>query len=99
MRAWRAGRYGEFADVLEIDAVPVPEPGDGTLVRVEAAALNYADILHIAGSYQERIPPPFTPGLEVAGVTAAGERVFGPVAPPHGGFAEYAVLRTTWPFS
>lgn len=99
MRAWRVPRYGPFGDVLEVADVPRPEPGAGeTRVRVAAAALNFADILHVAGEYQERIPPPFTPGLEVAGVTDDGRRVFGPVALPHGGFAEEAVLRTTWPW-
>ncbi|GLZ43939.1 oxidoreductase [Actinomycetospora sp. NBRC 106375] len=99
MRAWRVPRYGPFADVLEVGDVPRPEPGAGeTRVRVAAAALNFADILHTAGEYQERVPPPFTPGLEVAGVTDDGRRVFGPVALPHGGFAEEAVLRTTWPW-
>ncbi|GAA4738812.1 NADPH:quinone oxidoreductase family protein [Actinomycetospora chibensis] len=98
MRAWRVPRYGPFDEVLEIADVPRPPAADGTRVRVEAAALNFADILHTAGEYQERVPPPFTPGLEVAGVTDDGRRVFGPVALPHGGFAEEAVLRTTWPW-
>ncbi|MEJ2859554.1 NADPH:quinone oxidoreductase family protein [Actinomycetospora flava] len=99
MRAWRVPRYGPFGEVLEVADVPRPEPGPGeTRVRVAAAALNFADILHTAGEYQERVPPPFTPGLEVAGTTDDGRRVFGPVALPHGGFAEEAVLRTTWPW-
>jgi NADPH:quinone reductase len=99
MRAWRVPRNGPFARVLEVADVPRPEPAAGeTRVRVAAAALNFADILHIAGEYQERTALPFTPGLEVAGVTDDGRRVFGPVALPHGGFAEEAVLRTTWPW-
>jgi NADPH2:quinone reductase len=99
MRAWRVPRYGPFAEVLEVADVPRPEPGPGeTRVRVAAAALNFADILHVAGEYQERIPPPFTPGLEVAGTTDDGRRVFGPVSLPHGGFAQEALLRTTWPW-
>ncbi|GAA4926261.1 NADPH2:quinone reductase [Actinomycetospora succinea] len=99
MRAWRVPRYGPFGEVLETADVPRPEPGPGeTRVRVAAAAVNFADILHCAGEYQERVPPPFTPGLEVAGTTEDGRRVFGPVALPHGGFAEEAVLRTTWPW-
>jgi NADPH:quinone reductase len=99
VRAWRVPRYGPFAEVLETADVPRPEPGPGeTRVRVAAAALNFADILHCAGEYQERVPPPFTPGLEVAGTTDDGRRVFGPVALPYGGFAEEAVLRTTWPW-
>jgi NADPH2:quinone reductase len=99
MRAWRVPRHGPFADVLEVADVPSPEPGEGqTRVRVAAAALNFADILYTSGEYQERVPPPFTPGLEVAGTTDDGRRVFGPVVMPHGGFAEEAVLRTTWPW-
>jgi len=99
VRAWRVPRYGPFDEVLEVADVPRPEPSEGgTRVRVAAASLNFADILHIAGEYQERVPPPFTPGLEVAGVTDDGRRVFGPVVMPHGGFAEEAVLRTTWPW-
>ena len=99
MRAWRVPTYGRFDEVLEIADVASPEPGQGqTRVRVHAAALNFADILHCAGEYQERVPPPFTPGLEVAGVTEDGRRVFGPVVMPHGGFAEEAVLSTTWPW-
>ncbi|MDD7964587.1 NADPH:quinone oxidoreductase family protein [Actinomycetospora lemnae] len=97
MRAWRVPRLGPFAEVLEVADVPRPEPGEGqTRVRVAAAALNFADILHVSGEYQDRVPPPFTPGLEVAGVTDDGRRVFGPVVMPHGGFAEEALLRTTW---
>ena len=99
MRAWRVPRYGPFDEVLEVADVPSPEPGEGqTRVRVEAAALNFADILYVAGEYQDRVPPPFTPGLEVAGTTEDGARVFGPVVMPHGGFAEEAVLSTTWPW-
>jgi NADPH2:quinone reductase len=99
MRAWRVPRYGPFDEVLEVADVPSPQPGEGqTRVRVEAAALNFADILHVAGEYQDRVPPPFTPGLEVAGTTKDGARVFGPVVMPHGGFAEEAVLSTTWPW-
>ncbi|PVZ03667.1 NADPH:quinone oxidoreductase family protein [Actinomycetospora cinnamomea] len=99
MRAWRVPAYGPFDEVLEVADVRRPEPGEGqTRVRVEAAALNFADILYCSGEYQDRIPPPFTPGLEVAGVTEDGRRVFGPVVMPHGGFAEEAVLSTTWPW-
>jgi NADPH:quinone reductase len=99
MRAWRVPRYGPFDEVLEVADVPSPQPGKGqTRVRVEAAALNFADILSVAGEYQDRVPPPFTPGLEVAGTTEDGARVFGPVVMPHGGFAEEAVLSTTWPW-
>lgn len=99
MRAWTVPQLGRPAEVLALRDVDTPTPDDGrTLVRVHAAALNFADILYCTGEYQERPPLPFTPGLEVAGETADGTRVFGPAALPHGGFAEYAVLTTTYPW-
>lgn len=47
---------------------PVPQAGPGqVLVRMRAAALNFADLLKARGEYQERQDPPFAPGLEGAG--------------------------------
>lgn len=40
---------------------------DEILVRIHAAALNFADLLMIEGKYQDTPPFPFTPGLEGAG--------------------------------
>ncbi|MGH3636475.1 MAG: NADPH:quinone oxidoreductase family protein, partial [Mycobacterium sp.] len=63
------------------------------------AGVNFPDVLLIAGSYQIRLPVPFTPGSELAGeVLVAGEgtrlrpgdRVFGTT--PTGAFAELALL-------
>ncbi|WP_347138485.1 NADPH:quinone oxidoreductase family protein [Paracoccus sp. SSK6] len=52
-----------------------PQPGPGmVLVRMRAAALNFADLLKARGEYQERQDPPFAPGLE-----GAGEVVSAPV--------------------
>ena len=45
-----------------------PRAGAGqVLVRLRAAALNFADLLKAQGEYQERQDPPFVPGLEGAG--------------------------------
>lgn len=75
-------RVGEAAD-------PDPAP-DRIRIRVRAAALNFADILMVGGSYQEKPPFPFSPGMEVAGENVAtGERVMAVL--DWGGFAEYAV--------
>jgi NADPH2:quinone reductase len=61
--------------VVEELADPVPGPGD-VVLRVEAAALNYPDVLIVANKYQVSMPPPFTPGSEYAGtVTAVGDDV------------------------
>ena len=85
--------------VLEDVADPVPGPDD-VLVNVRATALNFPDVLMIAGKYQSLPPFPFSPGGEVAGTVAAtganvadlapGDRVFGGVG--HGGFAERVVI-------
>ena len=73
MRAWRSPEETGLA-ALEIVQIPVPGPGDNELlVRVDAAALNFSDLLMIDGMYQIRPDRPFTPGQEIAGtVVAAG---------------------------
>lgn len=102
MKAIRAHEWCE-PDGLVIDDIPVPEPGDKqVLVKVQSAALNFPDILLIAGKYQFKPPLPFTPGLEVAGPIErlgsaveglrVGQRVLAQM--PMGGFAEYAVAET-----
>lgn len=80
-------------------AEPLPGPGEVKL-RVEAASLNFPDILMCQGKYQFKPDLPFTPGMELAGeVVELGEGVEGvePGARVYGGaktggFAEYAVL-------
>jgi NADPH:quinone reductase len=99
MRAVICRAYGP-PEGLVIDEIADPVPGPGQLlVRVHAAAVNFPDVLLIAGKYQVRIPVPFTPGSELAGEVMAvgegapfgpGERVFGSVLT--GAFAETAVL-------
>lgn len=100
MRAWQVTELGAPADALRLVEVPDPEPGPGgVLVRVEACALNFPDVLLCAGSYQEKPPLPFTPGLEVSGTVLAaddpalvGTRVLGGPPLPRGGLAELTVL-------
>ncbi|WP_156298472.1 NADPH:quinone oxidoreductase family protein [Mycobacterium paragordonae] len=98
MRAILCNAYGppEELALAEV-ADPVPAPGQ-LLVRVHAAAVNFPDVLFIAGKYQIKIPPPFIPGNEIAGevvavgngvTTTLGQRVFGTT---FGAFAELAVL-------
>ncbi|MGP4028702.1 NADPH:quinone oxidoreductase family protein [Actinomadura sp. 3N407] len=102
MQAWRIRSLGPPEDVLSLEESPVPVPGPGEVViEVEAAALNFPDILVCRGQYQERPPLPFTPGMEAAGrvvatgagvAIAEGTRVAGICRLPHGGFAERAVV-------
>jgi NADPH:quinone reductase len=101
MRAVVCNAYGAPEDLV-LTEVPDPVPGPGQLlVRVHAAAVNFPDVLFVAGKYQVRIPPPFTPGNEVAGEVLAvgegaqfrlGQRVFGTTI---GAFAEQALLDST----
>jgi len=101
MKAWRVHELGKPADVLRFEDVDVPTPGDGqVLVKVRAAALNFPDLLMIAGEYQVRAPLPFIPGVELTGEIAdTGQRVIGGPAAGFGAFAEYAVLDAgaAWP--
>jgi NADPH2:quinone reductase len=62
--------------VYEDVAVPVPGPGE-VQIRVEAAGVNFADVLRRRGDeYPEQSPVPFTLGGEVAGkVSAIGSNV------------------------
>ena len=87
---------------LRVEELDRPSPGQGELlVRVDAAALNFSDLLMMEGKYQIRPSLPFTPGQEIAGIVAetgrdtglaCGSRVAGKVE--WGGFANYAILRS-----
>ncbi|WP_101788791.1 quinone oxidoreductase family protein [Nonomuraea indica] len=76
MRVMQAIRHGG-PEVLVPAEVPDPVPAPGeTLVDVEAAGVNFADVKRLEGSYRAT-PPPFVPGSEVVGRTADGRRVMG----------------------
>ena len=100
MRAWLVEKITQEGEIRLAD-IPVPQPkGDETLLRVEAAGLNFLDTLVVRGQYQSKPPLPFSPGVEIAGtVTAVGPqspfKVGDRIAAPcdFGGFAEYAVAR------
>jgi NADPH2:quinone reductase len=75
-------------DDLEIADIPEPKAGPGeAVVAIKAAALNFFDLLIIAGKYQHKPPFPFSPAAEFAGVVesvgagvsnvAPGDRVIG----------------------
>ncbi|MCL1598713.1 MAG: alcohol dehydrogenase catalytic domain-containing protein, partial [Actinomycetia bacterium] len=68
MRAVVCSRLGSHTD-LEVQDVPVPplEPGS-VRIGMEAASLNFPDLLMVQGLYQFKAEPPFVPGAEGAGV-------------------------------
>jgi NADPH2:quinone reductase len=78
MRAVLCKAWGDPHDLV-VEEVPVPAPGPGEVrLAVQAAGVNFADTLMIAGKYQEKPPFPFVPGLEAAGVVdAVGQGVIG----------------------
>ena len=77
MRAWQVHEIGDPQKVLMLEEVEDPKPAPGeVVVEVEAAALNFFDILLCRGEYQERPETPFTPGGEVSGtISAVGDGV------------------------
>jgi len=86
---------------LVVEEAPDPTPGDGqVLVEVAAAGVNFVDALFVAGTYQIKVPPPFTPGSELAGTISAigpgvdslavGDRVLSSLG--LGAYASHAVL-------
>jgi NADPH2:quinone reductase len=87
---------------LALAELPDPLPGPGQVrIAVAAAGVNFADSLMITGRYQERLAPPFVPGLELAGrIDAVGPGVDGLVAGQRvmavvegGAFAEKVLAR------
>lgn len=77
-------------------AIPTPKTGE-IRIKINACGLNFADLLMVAGTYQEMPDLPFTLGMEVAGtVDALGPGTDGPTIGTrvvlfggHGGLSEY----------
>jgi NADPH2:quinone reductase len=87
-------------DALNWKEIPTPAPGPGqVLIRIEAASLNFPDLLIVQNKYQMKPPLPFVPGSEFAGVIQAvgdgvkslqiGQRVA--CLPGTGGFGTHAL--------
>ncbi|MEO0028787.1 MAG: alcohol dehydrogenase [Pseudomonadota bacterium] len=64
-------------DALTWKELPTPDPQAGqVLIRIEAASLNFPDLLIVQNKYQMKPDLPFVPGSEYAGVIeAVGEGV------------------------
>ena len=78
MKAAVITRYGG-PEVLQVRDVTRPQPNPGqVLVRVEAAGVNFADIMAARGGYPGTPEPPLVAGREFAGRRQdTGERVMG----------------------
>ena len=64
-------------EALRWVSLPTPQPGPGeVLIRIEAASLNFPDLLIVQNKYQMKPELPFVPGSEFAGtIEAVGEGV------------------------
>ena len=64
-------------DALTWKEIPTPEPKAGeVLIQIQAASLNFPDLLIVQNKYQMKPELPFVPGSEYAGVIqAVGEGV------------------------
>ena len=100
MRAAVCRHYGP-PESVEVDDLPAPAMGPGQVrVAIEAAAVNFPDVLLVANQYQMTVPTPFVPGSEFAGVVteaaddvralAVGDRVVGTTLV--GAFADEVVV-------
>ena len=100
-RAWIVRELGT-PDKLRFEVVDAAAPSADALIRirVHATAVNFFDLLQIAGTYQVKPDLPFIPGAEVAGEVEAappgsgvdvGDRVLALVSQDglhRGGYAE-----------
>ena len=102
MRSWLVKELADPKQALHLEEVEKPTPENGNvLIKVEAAALNFFDILLCQGKYQEKPPLPFTPGAEISGTIGAtaegsrfkpGQRVMATPSLPNGGLSEYVLV-------
>ena len=96
MKALMCNQHG-LPDTLVYEEVadPQPQPGE-VIIDMQAAGVNFPDVLIIQNKYQFKPDLPFSPGAELAGTVSAvgdgvtnckvGDRVIGSCG--HGAFAE-----------
>lgn len=89
-------------DALRWKQLPTPIPGPGeVLVEIQAASLNFPDLLIVQNKYQTKPALPFVPGSEYSGIVAAvGDGVQQPQVGQAvaclagtGGFATHAIAK------
>jgi len=109
VKAVRVVRHGDPAEALEVQDVPIPEPGPGELrIAVSAASVNFGDIARCRGTVASVMGQiPFTLGMDVCGVVDAagddaarwvGRRVVAMTNQSLGGMAEFALAPLTGTF-
>ena len=97
MKAIEVTEYGDSSELSVVDT-ETPEPAAGEVrIEIEAAGINFADVMQRRGHYPGGPEPPYVPGMEAAGTVDAvgegvddlqeGDRVVGMINT--GGYAEY----------
>ena len=67
MKAWVVRELGG-PESLRLEEVAPGDPAEGMVrIKVRAAAINFPDVLMVAGLYQVKPELPFVPGVEVSG--------------------------------
>jgi len=102
VKAWVVRQLGG-PESLKLEEIAPGEPADGMVrIKVRAAAINFPDVLMVAGLYQVKPDLPFVPGVEVSGEVLSapsasefkpGDRVMAlldSAGLTRGGFAEIA---------
>ena len=106
MKAIVCTQYG-VPETLIYETVEPPKLESGQVrIQVKAAGLNFVDCLFVQGLYQIKIPTPFIPGGEVAGIVeqvaagvegiSVGDRVLATTG--MGAFAEQVVVDSSRAF-
>lgn len=93
-------------EVLELTTAEMPHPASGeVLIKVEAAAANFADVQRRRGGYVDTPELPYIPGRDAVGVVVAGggsaARLLGKRVAAFtrtGTYAQYAVAPTVLTF-
>lgn len=109
MKAVRVVAHGDPTDALEVQDVPIPEPGPREVrIAVSAASVNFGDIARCRGTVASVMGQvPFTLGMDVCGVVDAagegatewvGKRVVAMTNQSLGGMAEFALAPVTGTF-
>jgi NADPH2:quinone reductase len=102
MKCWQMQNLGDPWDLLEAVDIQIEEVPAGTCqIEVIATDLNFADILQCQGTYQVKLEPPFTPGMNAVGRVIAvgegtrfkpGDLVVGPCYKGWGGYAQECLI-------
>jgi len=72
MSSMKAAVVTGFGKPLQIQELPIPEPGPGQiLVKIEASGVCHTDLHAAEGDWPVKPKPPFIPGHEGAGVVVA----------------------------